>query len=47
VDDPHLGSLLRQIRADIALRPTPHLFAPVERACASFSQWWHRTRLDA
>ncbi|MFK2903980.1 deoxyribodipyrimidine photolyase [Dyella ginsengisoli] len=47
VDDPHLGSELRQLRADGALRPTPRLFAPVERACASFSQWWHRTRLDA
>jgi deoxyribodipyrimidine photo-lyase len=47
IDDPHLRSALHQLRADIALRPVPRLFAPVERACASFSQWWHRTRIDA
>ncbi|HEX5306068.1 MAG TPA: FAD-binding domain-containing protein [Dyella sp.] len=46
VDDPHVGHLLRQLRHDIALRPKPHLFVPVERPCQSFSQWWHRTRLD-
>lgn len=47
IDDPHTRSQLRQLRADIALRPLPRLFAPVERPCTSFSQWWHRTRIDA
>ena len=47
IDDPHARSLLRQLRDDVALRPVPRLFAPVERPCASFSQWWHRTRIDA
>ena len=47
IDDPHARGLLRQLRADIALRPVPRLFAPVERPCISFSQWWHRTRIDA
>ncbi|MGN6236865.1 FAD-binding domain-containing protein [Dyella sp.] len=47
IDDPHARSQLRQLRDDIALRPVPRLFAPVERPCTSFSQWWHRTRIDA
>lgn len=47
IDDPHLHSALRQLRADITLRPVPRLFAPAERPCTSFSQWWHRTRVDA
>lgn len=47
LDDPHAGDLLRQLRDDIALRPSPRLFAPVDRTCTSFSQWWHRTHVDA
>ena len=46
MDDPHAQRLLRQVRSDIALRPVPRLFAPVDRTCTSFSQWWHRTRID-
>lgn len=47
MDDPHAQRLLRQVRSDIALRPVPRLFAPVDRTCTSFSQWWHRTRIGA
>jgi deoxyribodipyrimidine photo-lyase len=45
VDDPHISDRLRQLRADIVLRPVPRLFAPVANVCGSFSQWWHRTSL--
>ena len=45
VDDPHIARELRQLRADMVLRPVPRLFAPVAAVCGSFSQWWHRTSL--
>lgn len=45
VDDPHLADELRRLRDDVVLRPAPRLFAPVDRPCTSFSQWWSRTRL--
>ncbi len=39
VDDPHLRPWLGQIAQ---LDPAPALFAPIERPCTSFSQWWTR-----
>lgn len=44
-DDPHIGSELGQLHADIALRPVPRLFMPVLTVCGSLTQWWHRTSL--
>ena len=40
VDDPHISPWLKSL-ADI--EPAPALFAPVDRPCSSFSQWWNRT----
>jgi deoxyribodipyrimidine photo-lyase len=45
VDEPHLAGALARLHPDIKLRPLPRLFAPVDTVCASFSQWWQRTRL--
>lgn len=45
IDDAHYAHALRQLTADITLRPVARLFAPVEPLCESFTQWWHRTRL--
>lgn len=45
LDDPHIGSALGQLHADIVLRPVPRLFTAVPTVCGSFSQWWHRTSL--
>jgi deoxyribodipyrimidine photo-lyase len=39
VDDPHLG---RRLESVARLDAAPNLFPPVERHCASFSQWWTR-----
>jgi len=39
-DDPHIGPCLP---AAVQRDPTPALFAPVDRACSSFSQWWTRS----
>jgi deoxyribodipyrimidine photo-lyase len=40
VSDPHVDPALQQLAT---CRPPAALFAPVERPCASFSQWWART----
>jgi hypothetical protein len=29
----------------VTMHAEPDLFEPVEHYCASFSQWWRRTRL--
>jgi deoxyribodipyrimidine photo-lyase len=40
VADPHIAHHLQSLAR---LDPAPALFAPVERRCSSFSQWWTRT----
>jgi len=40
VADPHIAHHLQGLAR---LDPAPALFAPVERRCSSFSQWWTRT----
>jgi deoxyribodipyrimidine photo-lyase len=39
--DPHLGD---ELPPWVQRRPSPALFAAVERPCASFSQWWAQTQ---
>ncbi len=39
VDDPHIASWLKPLAQ---LDAAPTLFPPVNRQCASFSQWWTR-----
>jgi deoxyribodipyrimidine photo-lyase len=52
--DPHVDAVLEQVQALLKAGPTrpacvPHeqalLFAPVDRYCRSFSQWWRQTDL--
>ena len=38
-EDPHVRALLPAI---VKVRPSPLLFAEIERPCASFSTWWNR-----
>jgi deoxyribodipyrimidine photo-lyase len=38
--DPHAEPALQALAPAIRLWPAPQLFRTVERACASFSQWW-------
>jgi deoxyribodipyrimidine photo-lyase len=40
VDDPHITPWLDDLAQ---LDAAPALFAPVDRPCSSFSQWWTRT----
>ncbi len=45
VDDPHLTPWLSawaRAGVPLAIDPAPALFAPIERRCDSFSQWWTR-----
>jgi deoxyribodipyrimidine photo-lyase len=38
--DPHIDT---ELPAFVQRHESPPLFAPVDRACTSFSQWWERT----
>ena len=38
--NPHID---RWLPSEVLRRPSPALFGPVDRPCASFSQWWSRT----
>jgi len=40
ITEPHLAPFLAQWAE---CEPAPALFAPVDRRCDSFSQWWHRS----
>mgnify|MGYP001764986047 CR=1 FL=1 len=50
--DPHIDPLLRQLQHLLGnpqvrpAAPEPALFAPVQRYCKSFSQWWRLTSLQ-
>lgn len=40
IDEPHLAPYLARWAE---CEPAPALFAPIDRRCDSFSQWWHRS----